>query len=139
MTAARPESDLTRIRRKQKRGEDLTAGEQEALRVYYARYYRRKVCVHLKGDREKQYRELAAARNLSLSAFMQEQVNISLLPNAREQQLVAENQKLRDENAAMRGSMGALAVENSRLQARIESYEGVLLESHEQITRLGEG
>lgn len=131
-------SEITRIMRKRSAGHELTASEREYARNYYARYARRKTAVHLKGPREQQYREQAAAKGMSLSAWIQEQVDISLLPNPREALLVDENQKLRDEVAALRGASGSLAVENSRLQIRMEALEGNLMEAVEQALHLQE-
>lgn len=47
---ARPIGPLTAIRRKQKAGLPLSDDEQAQVTAYYARYYRRKKGIHLKGD-----------------------------------------------------------------------------------------
>lgn len=136
---ARPVGRITLLRRKRSRGEELTEAEREELRVYYARYTRRKQGVHLKGLREEQWTALADQQGLSLSSWMQERVEESLLgPSEALRELREENQRLRDEVAALRGTSGHLSVENSRLQARIEAMEGSLMEAMDQALRLAE-
>lgn len=136
---ARSVGRIMQLRNKRSRGEPLTQAEQEELRVYYSRYTRRKQSVHLKGSREERWTTLAERQGLSLSSWIQERVEEALRgPGEALSELRQENQRLRDEVAALRGTSGHLAVENSRLQARIEAMEGSLMEAMDQALRLAE-
>jgi hypothetical protein len=126
--AGRPVGRIMQLRNKRRRGEPLTDGEQAELTAYYGRYNRRKKGVHLKGNREEQWTRLAERQGVPLSAWIQERVEEALQgPGAALQELRDENQLLRDEVAGLRGASGQLAVENSRLQSRIEAMEGSLM------------
>ncbi len=125
----RPVSPLTEIRRKVKVGVALTENERAQLNAYYGRYTRRKQSVHLKGDREKLWTELAHRQGVSLSSWIQERVDEALHGHEEAKRaLREENQRLRDELGAVRGASGHLAVENSKLLTRLESYEARALE-----------
>lgn len=136
---ARPLGRITQLRNRLRRGEALTDSERAELAAYYGRYTRRKKGVHLKGAREEQWTALAERQGLSLSSWIQERVEEALRgPGEALAELRQENQRLRDEVAALRGTSGHLAVENSRLQARIEAMEGSLMEAMDQALRLAE-
>lgn len=135
----RPVGRISQLRYKRARGEVLTEAEQAELAAYYARYTRRKKGVHLKGSREEQWTRLAERQGVPLSAWIQERVEETLQgPGAALQELRDENQRLRDEVAGLRGASGQLAVDNSRLQSRIEAMEGSLMEAMDQALRLAE-
>lgn len=132
-------SQVTLLRRKRERGEVLTDEEAAVLRAYYNRYARRKLSVHLQGTREREWRELAAKQGLSVSSWIQERVVQALEGHgAVVWELREENQRLRDEIAALRGTSGHLSVENSRLQARLEAMESSLMQAMDQALRLVE-
>ncbi len=137
--SARPIGRIMQLRKKRSSGEVLTDVEREELRAYYRRDTRRKKGVHLKGSREEQWTALAERQGLSLSSWIQERVDEALRgPGEALNELRQENQRLRDEVAGLRGTSGHLAVENSRLQARIEAMEGSLMEAMDQALRLAE-
>jgi len=135
----RTQNEITQLRKRKARGETLTTEEQAQLSAYYARYSRRKQGVHLKGKREEQWRALADAQGIGLGPWIQERVDMSLRGNDEAMREVRdENQRLRDEVAGLRGTSGNLAVENSRMQARIEVMEGRLLEAMDQALQIQE-
>jgi len=137
--AARHVGRIWQLRTKRSRGESLTDAEQAELRTYYGRFARRKKGVHLKGTREEQWTALAERQGLSLSSWIQERVEEALRgPGEALRELREENQRLRDEVAGLRGASGQLAVDNSRLQSRIEAMEGSLMEAMDQALRLAE-
>lgn len=133
----RPVSPLTEIRHKQKAGIPLTEDEKAQVATYYSRYSRRKKGIHLKGGREQLWVGLAQQQGLSLSSWIQERVDEALHGNDEAlQALREENQRLRDEVGALRGASGHLAVDNSRLQTRLEGLETSLMEAMEQALQL---
>jgi hypothetical protein len=133
----RPKGEITLLRAKRKSGEALTEEEKAKLRDYYRLDGRRKRGIHLKGGREEQWTLLAEKQGVSFSAWVQERVEEALQGSSEvEKELRREAQRLRDEVSALRGTSGHLAVENSRLQARIEAMEGSLMEAMDQALRL---
>lgn len=133
----RHQNEITQLRRRVTRGEALTPEERAKLTAYYGRSTRRKQGVHLKGDREQRWKDLADRQGVSLSTWMQERVELSLQgPGERELRLQQENQELRDENNALRGTNGHFAVENSKLHTRLESMEGRLMAGMDQALRI---
>jgi hypothetical protein len=135
----RPQNDVTKARRKRARGEDLTPDESEILRAYYAKYGPRKQGVHLKGDKQARFRELASRKGTSISSLLQDLAEQALQgPGEMVRELKDENQRLRDEIAGLRGTSGQLAVENSRFQARNEAMEASLMEALDQALSIQE-
>lgn len=133
----RTKSELTLLKEKRRRGEALAPAERELVRADNARYYRRKVGLHLSAAEEEQYHLLAAAKGMKFSPWAKQQLRISLAgPSPREKQLAEENQALRDELRVLRGSNGQLSVDNSRLQQRLEAIEANLMEATAQALRL---
>jgi hypothetical protein len=131
--------EIMRLRHKRAQGETLSEEEQGKLRAYYARYNRCKKGVHLAGPREERWTKLAEQQGIPLSSWIQERVEEALQgPSEALREVREENQRLRDEVAGLRGTSGQLAVENSRLQARIEAMEGSLMHAMEQAVRLAE-
>lgn len=136
----RHQNEITQLRRRVTRGEVLTDEERAKLTAYYGRRTRQKQGVHLKGDREQRWKDLADRQGVSFSTWVQDRVELSLQgPGERERQLQQENQALRDENAGLRGSNGHFAVENSRLHSRNEALEGSLMEALDQALQLRDG
>jgi hypothetical protein len=124
---------INEIRIRQRMGEPLTNDEEEELRLYFSKYGRQKVGLHLSGDRKESWRAKAELQGLSLSAWIQEKVVEALAgPSQAEKLLRDENGSLRDEIAGLRGTSGHLAVENSKLQARLEALEANLMEAMER-------
>ncbi|MEK6985518.1 MAG: hypothetical protein AABX89_03935 [Candidatus Thermoplasmatota archaeon] len=123
-------SEMTQIRRKKARGEPLTDEERAKLTAFHRKYYRQKKTVHIKGKREQEWQQLAESQGVSLSAWIQEQVAKALHGNEDAlRELRQENQRLRDEITALRGTCGQLSLENSKLHTRIEGLEAGLVDA----------
>lgn len=136
----RKQNEITQIRRKITRGEPVTPDERAKVTAYYARQTRKKKGVHLKGDREQRWQELADRQGTSMSSWIQERVESDLAGAGDvERELRQEISKLRDELIATRGTNGHYAVENSKLHARLEALENSLMEAMDQALRLRDG
>jgi FtsZ-binding cell division protein ZapB len=132
-------NDITDLRKLRDSGAELNEVQKDALRRYYTQYKRRKVGVHLKGNRESEWRELASLQGTPMSSWIQNQVVKSLEGSSElVKELRHENQSLQDEVSGLRGTSGSLAVENSKLQSRIESMESNLIEALDSVLRLEE-
>lgn len=131
--------EITKLVRRVRAGEELSPEEREKLRAHYARYTRRKKGVHLKGNREREWVELAQRQGLSLSSWIQERVEEALHPSDRvAAQLREENEALRAEITALRGTTGQLSVENAELRRRMASLEASLLKAMDHAMALAE-
>lgn len=134
----RPRSELTEIRYKKERGEELTEDEIAKLAAAGKKYAPCKVTIHVRAERKTIWKELAKGQK-SLSTWIVLMVEKAVhgfddaLRDLRE-----ENQRLRDENASLRGTCGHLSVENGNLQTRIEAMETSLTEAMAQALRLAE-
>src|SRR5688572_19442145 len=137
--APRPRSELTEIRYKKQRGEDLTLDEEAKLAAAAAKYAPCKITIHVRTERKKVWKSLADAQRISLSSWILVMVEKAVRGfDDALRDLRDENQRLRDENGALRGTCGHLSVENGNLQTRIEALETNLTEAMAQALRLAE-
>lgn len=105
----RTSNELTEIRKKRARGDPLTEEDRAKEREYFRRYTRQKKSVHLKQNRIEEWTALAERQGISLSAWIQEQVEKGIRGNDEAtKDLRDENQRLRDEMTALRGTCGQL-------------------------------
>ncbi len=131
----RPQNHVTQLRYKRQHRETLTEDEAATLSAAEAKYRERKTTIHVSPERKKTWKKLAEKqRSLSAWIVMMVEKGINGFEDAV-QDLRAENQRLRDENTALRGTCGQLSVENSDMKTRVEGLEGTLKEALQQALR----
>jgi cell fate (sporulation/competence/biofilm development) regulator YlbF (YheA/YmcA/DUF963 family) len=131
-------TDITRINRKKRTGQQLNEEERAALRTYYSKYTPRKKGIHLREAKAELWEAKALEGGVSFSRWVQHAVDSYLRGNQDEvRQLVEERQQLQDELAQTRRSMARFAEENGAMHARLESLERSLAEAVSALNRKG--
>jgi len=104
-------------------GIPLSDAEREALREVGRKYADRKVAVHCASGLRQSWEAKAAAKGMSLSAWVCDRVEASQAPNLSDAALRVENDSLRDEISLLRRSIGDLTSENAQRNAFIAEVE----------------
>ena len=116
--------EITRIRHKKLAGEPLSNEDEAVLTTYYNRYNPTRITVTTKVAIKANWADSARHKGITLSKWVVEQVERSLMPVAPEVEAAKiEAQSARDQVVALRKTVSELAGENGVLNDQLRSLE----------------